>query len=391
MWYFNFNFNYNMNIKQKSFQKMNIERIEIRKIFLPFKMPFKTSGWIENGNSSIIVRIDADGAAGWGEAPAGLKPFYSEETAGTIWSMMKEVLIPVLFETKLTGKEIFKSLFPNIRGNRIAISGLDFALWDLVGKLNNKSISQMLGGTRKKIDVGVSIGIQENIGQLLELIENYLEEGYRRIKIKIKPGCDIKPVREVRKKWENILLQVDANSAYSLNDAEHLAELDEFKLLLIEQPLDYDDLYEHSLLQKKIKTPVCLDESIVSPSHAKSAIEMGACKIINIKSSRVGGLAAAKKIHDISEEKNIPVWCGGMLETGIGRAFNAALASLPNFRLPGDVSANSRYFAKDIVKNPFELNKDGTLTVPDKPGCGAEIDEEFLEKVTLEKEIIKNK
>ena len=303
---------------------------------------------------------------------------------------MKEVLIPILYKANLSQEEILSSPFSNIRGNKIAVAGLDFALWDLLGKLNNKSIFQMLGGTRKKIDVGVSIGIQEDTGRLLELVENYLDEGYKRIKIKIKPGYDIRPICEIRKKWENILLQVDANSSYSLNDAEHLAALDEFKLLLIEQPLGYDDLYEHALLQKKIKTPICLDESIVSPLHAKSAIEMGACKIINIKPSRVGGLAAAKKIHDISEKRNIPVWCGGMFETGIGRAFNAALASLPNFKLPGDISANNRYFVKDIVKNPFKLNKDGTLNVPDKPGCGAEIDGAFLEKITLEKEIIKN-
>ncbi len=369
---------------------MNIERIEIRKIFLPFIKPFTTSGWIENGNNSIIVRIDADGATGWGESPVGLKPFYCEETTGTAWSIMREVLIPILFNTKLSQTKNFDLPFSYIRGNRIAISGLEFAIWDLLGKLNNKSISQILGGTRKKVDVGVSIGIQENTNRLLDLIENYLDEGYKRIKMKIKPDWDIKPVREIRKRWEKILLQVDANSAYSLNDTEHLVQLDEFKLLMIEQPLGYDDLYEHSQLQKKIKTPICLDESIVSPMHAKSAIEMKACKIINIKPSRVGGLAAAKKIHDIAEKKNIPVWCGGMLETGIGRAFNVALASLPNFRLPGDISASSRYFLKDIVKNPFELNEDGTLNVPDKPGNGAEVDEGFLEKITLEKETFKN-
>ncbi len=366
---------------------MKIERIEIRKIFLPYKKPFTTSGWTENGNNGIIVRVDMEGITGWGEAPVGLEPFYNEETTGTAWSVMKEILIPLLLkkEFEIQSNPDIYYFFSRIRGNKIAITGLEFAIWDLFGKIQKRSISRMLGGVRKKIDVGVSIGIQENLSSLLSLIDNYLAEGYKRIKIKIKPGWDIIPVGEIRKKWGNLLLQVDANSIYKLDDAKHLSRLDEFNLLLIEQPLSHDDLYEHSILQEKIKTPICLDESITSPLHAKSAIGMKACRVINVKPSRVGGLTAAKTIHDIAEENNLPVWCGGMLETGIGRAFNVALASLTNFQLPGDISANKRYFSKDIVKNPFELNKDGTLTVPDKPGSGAEVDEEFLERITLEK------
>jgi O-succinylbenzoate synthase len=219
----------------------------------------------------------------------------------------------------------------------------------------------------------------------LNLTDNYLKEGYKRVKIKIKPGWDLEPVREIRKNWKDSLLQVDANSVYKLADAEHLSELDEYNLLLIEQPLSYDDLYEHSVLQEKLKTPICLDESITSPGQATSAVAMKACRIINIKPSRVGGLIAAMEIHNIAQKNNIPVWCGGMLETGIGRAFNVALASLPNFKLPGDISANKRYFKKDIVLNPFELNPDGTLNISNEPGCGAVIDEKFLEKITLEK------
>jgi o-succinylbenzoate synthase len=369
---------------------MKIERIEIRKIFLPFIKPFTTSGWTENGNHSVIVRIDMKGLTGWGEAPVGLMPFYNEETAGTAWVIMKEILIPMIrkveFKDETKPQEIYE-VFAPVRGNKIAVTGLEFAVWDLLGKIQNKSISKMLGGIRKNIDVGVSVGIQKNISSILSLVDNYLAEGYKRIKIKIKPGWDIDPVKEIRKKWENLFLQVDANSAYTLNDLKHLSKLDNYNLLLIEQPLAHDDLYEHSRLQKKIKTPICLDESIISPLRAKNAIEMKACKIINIKPSRVGGLTAAKIIHNIAENNRIPVWCGGMLETGIGRAFNVALASLNNFILPGDISASKRYFNKDIVLNPFQLNPDGTLTVPDKPGSGVQVDEKFLEEVTLEKEI----
>ncbi len=367
---------------------MKIDRIEIRKIFLPYKNPFVTSGWTENGNSGIIVRVDFEGVTGWGEAPVGLEPYYNEETSGTAWSVMSEILIPLLLKNEFeieTFREDFYKIFAPVKRNKIAVAGLEFSVWDLLGKIKKMSISRMLGGVRKKVDVGVSVGIQKDIPSLLSKIETYLNEGYKRIKIKIKPGWDLKPIYEIRKKWENILLQADANSVYSLNDAEHLKELDEFNLLLIEQPLAHDDLYEHSILQKNLKTPVCLDESIISPLDAKSAIAMKSCKIINIKPSRVGGLTAAKEIHDLSEKNNIPVWCGGMLETGIGRAINVALASLPNFKLPGDISASKRYFHKDIVSNPFELNSDGTLTVPDDPGSGAIVDEIFLETITLDK------
>ena len=367
---------------------MKIDRVEIRKIFLPYLKPFITSGWTEDGNCGIIIRIDMDGLTGWGEAPVGKGPFYNEETTGTAWSVMKEILIPLLLKNDFTVDsmpEEVNDIYSRVRGNKIAVSGLEFAAWDLLGKIKKASLSRMLGGTRKKIEAGVSIGIQENIPALLNSVEDYLAEGYRRIKIKIKPNWDIEPVKEIRKNWENILLQVDANSAYELDDAKYLSGLDEYNLLLIEQPLAHDDLYEHSVLQKNIKTPVCLDESITSTLHAKSAIAMKACRVINIKPSRVGGLLAAREIHNISEKNNIPVWCGGMLETGIGRAFNVALASLPNFKLPGDISANKRYFQNDIVQNPFELNTGGTLNVPDEPGSGAVIDEKFLEKITLEK------
>ncbi|HVO76117.1 MAG TPA: o-succinylbenzoate synthase [Ignavibacteriaceae bacterium] len=370
---------------------MIIEKIEIRKIFLPYLKPFETSGWVEKGNSGIIVKIYSDGVIGWGEAPVGLEPFYNEETTETAWHIQKDFLIPILFKNNISSPEHLNNLFSPIRANKIARAGIEFAFWDLWGKMMNKSISSLLGGTRKIIEVGVSIGIQKNINELIKNIEGYLDKGYKRIKIKIKPGYDVVPVKAIRLAYPDILLQVDANSIYTLNDALQLKELDDFNLLLIEQPLGHDDIYEHSLLQKKFKTPLCLDESIVSLKHAEAAVELGACRVINIKACRVGGLSEAKKIHDFCLSKDIPVWCGGMLETGIGRAINVQLASLPGFTLPGDISANDRYFKKDIVLNPFSLNADGTIDVPQKPGSGAEADEEYLDSVTQDKLLLENK
>jgi O-succinylbenzoate synthase len=367
---------------------MKFVNLELRKIFLPYLAPFRTSGWVEDGNHAIIVKVNSDGISGWGEAPVGLEPWYNEETTSTAWAVMTENLTPVILENEINSPEDIDRLFAPIRGNKIARAGIEFAVWDWFGKKNNCSLSAMLGGVYKKVPVGVSIGIQDSLEQLLKLTAHYITEGYRRIKIKIQPGWDIEPVKAIRNKFPEILLQVDANSIYSLADAESLSRLDGHNLLLIEQPLAHDDIYEHSLLQKKIKTPICLDESIISPEHAKWAIGMNACKIINIKPSRVGGLFSAKKIHDMANQINMPVWCGGMLETGIGRAINVALASLPGFSLPGDISANNRYFKKDIVKNPFALNSDGTLTVPAVPGHGAIVDEQFLDEITIEKIIL---
>jgi O-succinylbenzoate synthase len=370
---------------------MTIDKIELRKIFLPYIKPFKTSGWVEKGNSGIIVKIYSGGEIGWGEAPVGLEPWYNEETTESAWAVMRDVLVPLVLKTDVGSTEDIDKLFSPVRGNKIARAGIEFAVWDLWGRIHNKSLSELLGGSRKKVAAGVSIGIQKNIDLLLKIVEGYLKEGYRRIKIKIKPGRDIEAVKAIRSIWKDIPLQVDANSIYSLKDAEHLKKLDDYSLLLIEQPLAHDDIYEHSKLQKLLRIPVCLDESIVSPEHARTAIELEACRIINIKACRVGGLIAAKKIHHLAQESDIPVWCGGMLETGIGRAVNAALASLPNFTLPGDLSANDRYFHRDIVLNPFTLNSDGTLTVPNTPGSGVQVDEKFLDEITIQKIELSNK
>ncbi len=371
--------------KKNYFIEMKIERIELRQIFLPYKKPFETSGWVEDGNYAVIAKIYSEGLTGWGESPAGKEPWYNEETTDTAWSIQKDFLVPILLDKDISHPEQVDDLFNPVRGNKIAKTALEFAVWDLAARQAGMSLSAYLGGDKKIIPVGVSIGIQKNLYSVLDAVEGYLKEGYQRIKIKIKPGYDIAPVKAIRKNFPHILFQVDANSIYTLADAEHLKELDEFDLLLIEQPLAHDDIFEHSKLQKELRTAVCLDESITSPAHAAFALEIDACRVINIKPSRVGGLTAARKIHDLCYNKSVPVWCGGMLETGIGRTFNAALASLKGFVYPGDISANDRYFDRDIVLNPFKLNYDGTLNVPDQPGCGAIVDEDFLESVTRRK------
>lgn len=364
---------------------MRIERIELRKIMLPYVAPFETSGWREDGCYAVIVRLDADGIVAWGESPVGRAPFYNEETTNTVWSIQQEFLAPMLLKADLNDPDDVTSAFAKVRGNRMAKAGLEFAVWDLFGKMRGESLAKMLGGTRDRVTVGVSVGIQKDIDTLEDVVGAYLEDGYQRIKLKIKPGWDIEPTRAIRERWPDLKLQVDANSIYHLSDADHLAKLDEFDLLLIEQPLEHDDIFDHAKLKSRLKTPLCLDESIVSPDHARWAIEMNACDIINIKPSRIGGYGDAKRIHDLAQAAGLAVWHGGMLETGIGRAGNVALASLPNFTLPGDISANARYYHRDIVTNPFTLNDDSTLTVPTAPGCGADVDEVYLEEVTLDR------
>ncbi len=374
---------------------MQIERIELRRVVLPYVSPFETSSWRELGRDAVIVRVDtSDGATGWGESPVGRDPFYSEENVDTCWTIQQHYLIPLLLAADLAQPEDVPALFAKVRGNRMAKAGLEFAVWDLEGKLQKRSLRDLLGGTRDEVPVGVSVGIQPSIDALLQTVSDYLDDGYGRIKLKIKPGWDIEPTRAIREAWPDLPLQVDANSIYHLADAKHLAQLDQFDLLLIEQPLGHDDIFDHAKLKPLLQSPLCLDESIVSPEHARWAIEMDACDIINIKPGRIGGLAESKQIHDLAQAADIPVWHGGMLETGIGRAISVALASLPNFSLPGDISANDRYYAQDIVTNPFTLNaadpdnrraQPSTLTVPTAPGHGAEIDEAFLDEVTVAK------
>lgn len=368
---------------------MKIEKIELRHIKMELVSPFTTSMGTEYDEEHIIVRMDAEGITGWGECVAEGMPFYSYETVTTAWHILQDFLIP-----SILGKNIFVideaiQICFKVRGHRMAKAGLEAALWDLFAKSQNISLSKMLGGVREKVDVGVSIGIQNSVSELIKKVEGYLAEGYKRIKIKIAPGSDIQFVEAVRKEFPDILFQVDANSAYELKHIELFKQMDDLNLLLIEQPLGYDDIYEHSKLQKELKTPICLDESIHSLADTRAAIELDSCRVINIKPGRVGGFTESKLIHDYCASENIPVWCGGMLESGIGRAGNVALASLPNFTLPGDISASKRYYKEDIVEPEFEVNKDGTMDVPTKPGIGVEVNMKILEKVTVKKKEFK--
>ena len=365
---------------------MRIERIELRHVKMILVSPFVTSMGTEYDEEHIIVRVDADGVTGWGESVAEGTPFYSYETVPTAWHILKDFLIPSVLGKDLTSIDEAIAGYAKVRGHMMAKAGLEAALWDAFAKTKGISLSNMIGGTRKKIDVGVSIGIQSSVAELLKKVEGYLAEGYKRIKIKISPGFDLQFVEALRREFPGILLQVDANSAYTLDDIDLFKKMDKYNLSLIEQPLGYEDIYDHSKLQRELKTPICLDESIHSLDDTRAAIELGSCRIINIKPGRVGGFTESKLIHDYCASRNIPVWCGGMLESGIGRAGNVALASLPNFTLPGDISASKRYYKEDIVEPEFVVNPDGTMNVPVNPGIGVEVNMSALDKVTVRSE-----
>jgi O-succinylbenzoate synthase len=362
---------------------MRIERIEMRHVKLVLVSPFVTSMGTEYDEEHIIVRVDADGVTGWGESVAEGTPFYSYETVPTAWHILNDFLIPSVLGKDLTSVDEAIAGYAKVRGHMMAKAGLEAALWDAFAKTKGISLSNMIGGTRKKIDVGVSIGIQDSVAGLIKKVEGYISEGYKRIKIKIAPGLDMQFVEALRKEFPNLLLQVDANSAYTLDDIDLFKKMDHYNLSLIEQPLGYEDIYDHSKMQRELKTPICLDESIHSLDDTRAAIELDSCRIINIKPGRVGGFTESKLIHDYCASMNIPVWCGGMLESGIGRAGNVALASLPNFTLPGDISASKRYYKTDIVDPEFVVNPDGTMDVPTKPGIGVEVNMRELDKVTV--------
>ena len=365
---------------------MRIERIELRQLKMPLVAPFETSFGVEREEDHIIVRVDAEGATGWGECVASADPFYSYETNQTAWHILRDYLIPGVLGEEIASIENAVERGGRVRGHKMAKAGLEFALWDLFAKARGMSLSKMLGGTRERIQVGVSVGLQSSPAELVKQVAGYLNEGYSRIKIKIAPGRDLALVAAVRREFPNILLQVDANSAYTLGDAQVFRAMDEYNLLLIEQPLGYEDIYNHSKLQRQLKTPICLDESILSVEDARAAIELKSCRVINIKPGRVGGYLESKRIHDVCAENNLPVWHGGMLESGIGRAGNVALASLPNFKLPGDISASKRYYQRDIVTPAFEVAPDGTMAVPAGPGIGVEVITEELDRVTVHKQ-----
>ncbi len=336
---------------------MKITQITLHHLRMPLKSAFETSFGRIHTRDCVLIEARADGLTGYGECPADLDPGYSYETVGTAWHILKEFLIPAVLGKQLGKAEDLQQAMSFVRGHLMAKAGLEMALWDLLGKAGGVPLVSMLGGERQKVEVGVSVGLQASPQQLVKTVEGYLEAGYQRVKIKIKPGRDVGDARAVRQAFPNLRMQVDANSAYSLESAEALLPLDELGLLLIEQPLAEDDLWDHHWLQEKFNTPICLDESITSPRLARQALEMKACRVINIKAGRVGGLSQAVEIHNLCRAQSIPVWCGGMLETGVGRASNLALASLPGFSLPGDISATDRYYDEDITQERFTLNR----------------------------------
>ena len=364
---------------------MKLEAVELRRIKLDLVAPFETSFGVQTEKDVLLVRVVMDGAQGWGECVAGEKPDYSFEYVDAAQDVMLRYFLPQLLDRDLTAADVTREL-RWIHGHRMAKSALEMAILDAELRAQGKSFGQFFGAVRAEVDAGVSLGIQPSIPELLRVVGAFLDMGYRRIKLKIKPGWDVEPVRAVREKFGDVPLQVDANTAYSLSHAQHLAELDQFRLLLIEQPLPEEQVLAHAELAKTVQTPICLDESIESFQNAADAIELGACRIINIKPGRVGGYLAARRIHDLCAEKHVPVWMGGMLETGIGRAGNVAMAAMPNFTLPGDTSASDRYFRRDITE-PFVLH-DGRLKVPAGPGLGVTLDEDYLESITHWKETV---
>jgi len=369
---------------------MKIDSITLHHLSMPLVAPFETSFGRETDRECIIITLQSEGLTGYGECVASHEPGYNYETIGTAWHILKDFIVPLVLGQDIKDALDFQHRVERIRGHHLAKAGVEMAIWDLLGKRDGKSLKEMFGGEKDKVEVGVSIGIQESAEALVRTVESYLAQGYRRVKIKIKPGREVEETTAIRKKYPDLRLQVDANSAYTLENADALKPLDDLNLLLIEQPLFEDDIWDHRKLQAQFKTAICLDESIISPRHARYALEMEACRNINIKPARVGGLSQGIMIQDYCRERNIPVWCGGMLETGIGRASNLAIASLPGFVLPGDISASDRYYHRDITNERFVLNNDSTITVPNKPGLGVTIDEESLKQFTLSEITLKS-
>ncbi|HSB64956.1 MAG TPA: o-succinylbenzoate synthase [Anaerolineales bacterium] len=364
---------------------MKITRINLYHLRMPLLSAFETSFGRSETRDCVLVEAFAGNLVGYGECPVDRDPGYSYETVGTAWHILLDFLVPAVLGHDFTNVEELQQRLSFARGHLMAKAGLEMALWDLLGKEKGLSLQRMLGGERRKVEVGVSVGLQESPKRLVEVVQGYLEQGYARVKIKIKPGRDAGDANQVRQAFPTLRLQVDANSAYTLESADSLAPLDDLDLLLIEQPLAEDDLWDHHQLQAKFRTPICLDESITSPRLARQALEMKACRVINIKPGRVGGLSQGVAIHNLCREQGIPVWCGGMLETGVGRASNLAIASLPGFTLPGDISATDRYYHEDITEQRFTLNPDSTIDVPDGSGLGVTVNPYALKRATLAK------
>ena len=361
---------------------MKIDSITLHHLSMLLTAPFETSFGRETDRQCILITLHSEGLVGYGECVASREPGYNYETIGTAWHILKDFISPLILGQDVADALDFQQRVERIRGHHLAKAGVEMAIWDLLGKRDGKSLKDMFGGQKDKVEVGVSIGIQDSVEGMVRTVDSFIEKGYRRVKIKIKPGREVEETTAIRKKYPDLRLQVDANSAYTLETATALKPLDNLNLLLIEQPLFEDDIWDHRRLQAEFNTPICLDESIVSPRHARYALEMEACRNINIKPGRVGGLSQGIMIHDYCRERDIPVWCGGMLETGVGRASNIAIATLPGFVLPGDISASDRYYHREITNERFVLNDDSTINGPIKPGLGIPIDEDALKEFT---------
>jgi o-succinylbenzoate synthase len=369
--------------------RLKVEAITLREIRMPLVHFFETSFGRTYSRRILLVTVHCDGVDGWAESVAGEDPYYSSEWTESAWPTIRQHLAPAVLGRSLNSARESAPLMAKVRGHRMAKAAVENALWDAEAKQRKQPLWKLLGGTRHEIQCGVSIGIQDSVEQLLDKVQLELAAGYRRIKLKVKPGWDLKIIERVRSRWPNISLSCDANSAYTLDDLDHLRQFDQFNLLMIEQPLWNDDIYYHARLQCELRTSVCLDESIRHARDCAAAVETEACRIVNIKVGRVGGFSEAKKIHDLCQSHNVPVWCGGMLESGIGRAHNVALSTLENFKLPGDVSASKRYWKEDIIEPEVEVTRQGTITVSDELGTGYRIREDLIEKLTTRKETLR--
>ena len=368
---------------------MKIEAIFLRELRIPLVRPFETSFGCTIERRILLVEIRAEGLTGWGECTAGEHPYFSEETVDTAWTVMLTELAPSLAAADVAHPGKCPQIFGRVRGHRMAKAALENAVWDLQAQMDDVPLARLLGGVRDVIPCGVSIGIQSSIELVMAEVEKELAAGYQRIKLKCKPGWDLQIFSAVRERWPGIMLSCDANSAYRFRDSEHLQSFDRFEMVMIEQPLWADDFYFHSMLQKQLQTSICLDESIRNRRDALAALDMESCRIINVKVGRVGGFSEAIAVHNVAHERRIPVWCGGMLETGIGRAHNVALSSLENFTLPGDVSASSRYWAEDIIEPEVTVSSAGEIRVPETSGRGFEVKTELVERLTVRKETIR--
>jgi o-succinylbenzoate synthase len=368
---------------------MRIDAIILRELHMPLVRPFETSFGVTRNRRILLAEVQSEGLTGWGECTVGERPYFSSESTDTAWSIITQELGPLLAgEPPEHGGECPR-IFRRVRGNHMAKATLENAIWDLEAQREGLPLAKLLGGVQETIACGVSIGIQPSLAELLAVIERELSAGYQRIKLKVKPGWDMEVLEKVRHRWPAITLSVDANSAYRLRDADHIVQFDAFDLLMIEQPLWHDDFYYHSMLQKRLETSICLDESIGNRRDTLAAIEMGSCRIINIKLGRVGGFSEAIAVHNAAMERGVPVWCGGMLESGIGRSHNIALSTLENFTLPGDVSASARYWAQDIIEPEVVVLPQGEIAIPDTPGRGYEVRADLIEKLTVRKETIR--